>query len=557
MKILDCNTYFLVFIERNHWFSRNLEAIKALPASERRWWKEKNAWYISNLLKEEVLKFQYSHKAKMLTNATVEIGKIEPLPELTVEPAIVNGELRCYQRQGVARGLQLKRAINGDDMGLGKTIQTIITISTAFRDGHDVLPALVICPSSLKENWKREIERFTDHKAMILTDSNKNSWDRYYEIGYAQIFIVNYESLKKYFITSIPKKKGYKSIEIGITQKAELLKTVVADESQRLKDAKTQQTKFTLRLAWKKEWVFLLTGTPFVNKELDIWPQLCILGYSQIFGPKESDFKERFCMSTSNRKGLKYLLNKHCYFRREKKDVAKELPPKSRQKILCGITNKEEYNHAYNHFVHWLESQNFDDEKIQRAMKAQILVQMNVLRQISAKGKIEAAQDFIDEVIESEKKVIIFCHHKIIVDSLKLLYPHAGTVTGSDDMESRQKAVDDFQTDPKANIIICNFKSGGTGLTLTASSQVLFVEFPWTYADAAQAEDRANRIGQTEPVMATYLLGIDTIDEVMLDLILSKNELATDIAGSTDEMELSTVDKMMNLFNRKKELING
>ena len=365
---------------------------------------------------------------------------------------------------------------------------------------------------------------------------------------------MNYESLKKFFITSVPQKKNYKSSEIIISTKAELFKTVVADECHRLKDPSTQQTKFTLRLAWKKQWVFLLTGTPVVNKPEDLWPQICIMGHALTFGPDFKSFKERFCFNNSSRKALNFLLNKHCYFRREKKSVATELPPKSRQKILCEITNKSEYDHAYNHFVHWLQSQNFSEEMIEKSMKAQVLVQMNVLRQISAKGKIDAASEFINEVIETGKKVIVFCHHKVIVDCLKAVYPHAGTVTGADTMEARQQAVDAFQTNPSSNIIICNFKSGGTGLTLTASSQVLFVEFPWTYADAAQAEDRANRIGQTEPVMATYLLGINTIDEMVLDLILAKNELATDIAGSTDEMQMSTINSIIDLFNNKKQI---
>ncbi len=552
MKILDQNTHFLIFIDRDYWFSRNLDAVKAFPVTERRWWKEKNAWWVSGMMRNEVLALQISHRAELIANANEQIGEIEPLPMLEFEPPLKGIELREYQRNGIARCLQLKRLINGDDMGLGKTIQTIASIATAHQQGQNVFPALIICPSSLKENWKREIEKFTDHKAMILNDANKKSWDRYYEIGYAQFFIVNYESLKKFFITSVPTKKGYKSIEIGITPKAELFKSVVADESHRLKDTTTQQTKFTLRLAYRREWVFLLTGTPVVNKPLDLWSQICIMGHHNVFGPTLKQFKDRFCFSANNWKALNYLLNKNCYFRREKKDVAKELPPKSRQKILCEITNMEEYNHAYNHFVNWLTNQGFDDDKIASAMKAQVLVQMNVLRQISAKGKIDAAKEFIDEVIDSEKKVIVFCHHKVIVDALKAIYPHAGTVTGSDPMEARQRYVDAFQNDKKANIIICNFKSGGTGLTLTASSQVLSVEFPWTYADAAQAEDRANRIGQTEPVMATYLLGINTIDEMVLDLILAKNELATDIAGSTDQMEMSTIDKMMNLFNVKK-----
>lgn len=557
MKILDNHTHFLIFMDRDRWFSRNLDAVKGLPTTERRWWKEKNAWWVSDLCREQVLNFQFSHKATLLSAGSELIGEIAALPELNIEPPLTGITLRPYQRNGIARCLELRRLINGDDMGLGKTIQTIATIATAHIQGHDVFPALIICPASLKENWKREIERFTSHKAMILTDQSKTTWYRYYEVGYAQFFIVNYESLRKFFVTSIPTKKGYKSIEIGITDNASMLRTIVADESHRLKDTKTQQTKFTLRLAWKKQWVILLTGTPVVNRAEDLWPQICIMGHTQVFGPTEKDFRNRFCFNTSNRRALNYLLNKHCYFRREKRDVAKELPPKSRQRINCEITNQQEYNHAFNHFLHWLEAQNFDDEKIERAMRAQVLVQMNVLRQISAKGKIDAASEFINEVIDSGKKVIVFCHHKVIVDSLKAVYPHAGTVTGSDSMEARQRSVDSFQTKPEANIIICNFKSGGTGLTLTASSQVLFIEFPWTYADAAQAEDRSNRIGQTEPVMATYLLGINTIDEMVLDLILSKNELATDIAGSSDDMEMSTVSKMIDLFTEKKERIDA
>ena len=112
-------------------------------------------------------------------------------------------------------------------------------------------------------------------------------------------------------------------------------------------------------------------------------------------------------------------------------------------------------------------------------------------------------------------------------------------------MEQRQRHIDAFQKDAGTKLIICNIKAAGVGITLTASSRVLFLEYPWTYADCVQCEDRAHRIGQVWPVMCTYLLGQNTIDEKLLDIILTKKQLAQDITGATDEMEMKTVDYLL------------
>lgn len=556
MQILDYNTYFLVRMERDHFFNRNLKAIKDLPEDGRRWWKDKNAWWVTGTLRDKVTELQFTHRAQLInpnTASAEEIGENEPLAELTVEPAVKNVQLRPYQTNGVAQGMKLERFMNGDEQGLGKTIQTIATISTWAKEGKDVFPAIIICPASLKENWRREVEKFTDHKAIILNDKNKNNWARFNEIGFAQFFITNYESVKKYFVTSMPTKARFKSIEIGLSPLTDKIKTIIIDESHKCKDSTRQQTKLCLRLAYKRQNVILLSGTPVVNKPIDLWPQLCIMGHSQIFGPTEKDYKARFCdggYGSSNLKALNYLLNKHCYFRREKKDVAKDLPAKDRQKILCEITNREEYNQAEDEFMNWLLAQNYDDEKLAAALRGQALVKMNVLRQISARGKIEQAKEFIDEVIDSGEKLIVFCNLKHIISSLKAIYPEAVTITGDDDTISRQRHIDSFQTDPKTQLILCSIKAAGVGITLTASSRVLFIEFPWTYADCVQCEDRAHRIGQIWPVMCSYLLGIDTVDEKMLDTILTKKDLAQGVTGSTDNMEMSVVDNI--LLNFKK-----
>jgi len=553
MTVYDYGHYFMVHIPFNQWFKRNVAAVKLLPY---KWNPEKKLWWVPGECRAQIEGFKQYYRAEIVPGEKLQelhVLEIPPMPDLVGEADVQNITLRPYQLQGIARGMELKRYINGDEQGLGKTIQTIATISTWAQRGEESLPVLVICPASLKENWKREIEKFTNYKALILSDKTRNNWKRYYELGMAQFFIVNYESLKKYFVQSWPKTRVVKSSDITMIREIEVFKTIVIDEAHRCKDTTTQQTKLCLRIAHRKERVILLTGTPVVNKPVDLWPQICIMGQMAPIAATFKEYKEKYCEGANgarNQKALNALLNRNCFFRREKKDVAKDLPSKDRQKMLCEITTRHDYLQAESDFYNWLNKQDLDDEAIARKMRAEILTQMNVLRQISARGKIPAAKEFIDEVMESGEKLIVFVVLKEIVNELKRLYPDAVTITGSDDTTTRQRNIDAFQTNPKTQLIICNIKAAGVGITLTASSRVLFLEYPWTYADCVQCEDRAHRIGQTLPVMCTYLLGEKTIDEKMLDIILTKKSLAQDITGATDEMEMSVVDSLVGLFRK-------
>lgn len=573
MTIYDFTDHFMVHIEWDHWHRRNTSAIKAFKGT--RWIPTQKMWWVSGLYRAGVEALRKSHRADILPGAAanvVPIVEVEPLPELEVDPPIKNATLRDYQKQGVAQGLRFRKFINGDEQGLGKTIQSITTVETWDMLGEIVFPALVICPASLKPNWKKEVEKFTEHKAIILSDKTKANWLQYHKLNLAQYFIVNYESLKKYFVHKMPTGKGIKSGEIVMNPNISEFKTIIIDESHKCKDTGTQQTKLCLRIAWKKEYCILLTGTAIVNKPLDLWPQLCIMGQESHFALREKQFKDRFCdggRGSSNLKALNSLLQKHCYFRREKKDVAKDLPEKSRQQVLCDITTREEYAHADKNFQSWLMSNDFDDEAIQKKMKAEALTQMNVLRNISARGKIPAAREFIDEVMDAGEKLIVFCFLTQIVDELKKIYPYALTITGSDSPAQKEENKHKFQAckicnvrledhigadheyeKSDHNLIILNIKAGGVGHTLTASSRVLFIEFPWTYADCMQCEDRAHRIGTLWPVMCTYLLGEDTIDDKLLELIMEKKDLAMAITGATDAMEMSVVSSMLKLLRK-------
>ena len=165
-----------------------------------------------------------------------------------------------------------------------------------------------------------------------------------------------------------------------------------------------------------------------------------------------------------------------------------------------------------------------------------------------SKGKMNEVKEFVEEVLESGEKLILFCNLHAIVDSCLELWPEAVTITGRDETQQRQRNIDRFQTDHKCQLIICNIKAAGVGITLTASSRVAFIEYPWTYADCVQCEDRAHRIGQHFPVMCTYFLGQQTIDEKLFKLIQSKAEVANQITGATDEIQTNYVNDIRKLY---------
>lgn len=163
---------------------------------------------------------------------------IPELPELDI-PHLLKVNPYPYQLKGIARGLQLKRFMNCDEPGLGKTLQSIATINLG-----NAFPCLVICPSALKVNWEREWHKFTDKKAMVLTDKVRDTWTFFYQTGMYQVFIVNYESLKKYFVQRIKKESGWTLRDVEFRNSIQLFKSVIIDESHRCKSSSTQQAKF-------------------------------------------------------------------------------------------------------------------------------------------------------------------------------------------------------------------------------------------------------------------------------------------------------------------------
>ena len=483
---------------------------------------------------------------------------LPPMPKLTV-PHNMLLEPYEYQKEGIAYALQKKRCIMGDEPGLGKTAEAIgvLTASGAW-------PVLVVCPASLKENWRREFKKFGGVNALILSDDNKGTWQHFWESkmqsgeSFVKVFITNYESLKKYFVLRIKQQQRFTLKSIIFDKRIDLFRSVIIDESHKCKSSRTQQSKFVQGICKGKEYVLELTGTPVVNNNEDLIQQLNILERLEDFGGYRR-FEERYCAGmnkSSHIKELNYYLNRYCFFRRQKKDVLQWLPDKTRVTLVTDIDNRNEYNSAKKDVIKYLRDwKQADDDKVQRAIRGAVMVKMGILKQISAKGKTDAAKEFIHNTIDGGEKLIVFCFLKEVVATLKQEFSKAVTVTGDDNDRQKQASVDAFQNDPACRLIILNYRSGGTGLTLTAASNVLFVEFPWTYADCCQAEDRAHRNGQKNAVTCTYLLGKDTIDEYMYKLIQTKKDIANGVTGTEDNVKVSTqqmvLDAAMDLFGKE------
>ena len=485
-----------------------------------------------------------------------------PLPELKV-PHNLLIEPYDYQKEGIAYALEKKRCILGDEQGLGKTIEAIgvLTATKAF-------PALVVCPASLKINWQRELRKFGGINAVILDDKNRHTWEKLWQLhrkdgrAFAEVFIVNYESLRKFFVQRIKREGRFTLKSVEFDPRKDIFRSIIIDESHKCKNNGTQQAKFVQGIAQGKEYVLELTGTPVVNNNIDLIQQLNIMNRMEDFGGY-TKFMARYCAGehkSSHLKELNYLLRKNCFVRRLKKDVLTQLPDKTRSYLVTDIDNRKEYKEAERDIVDYLKKyQNADDEKIQRTIRGAIMVKMGVLKQISARGKVKGALDVIHNVIDGEQgqKLIVFCYLREVVDYLKAEFRDAVVVTGAENAEQKQYAVDRFQTDERTRLIILNYQSGGVGLTLTAASNVLFVEFPFTYAACCQAEDRAHRNGQKNAVNCVYLLGKDTIDEYMYELIQTKKTISDGVTGTDDGVEEHKIKESDLIFGAAVHLFGG
>lgn len=431
-----------------------------------------------------------------------------------------------YQEWGIEQELKMKRCINGDDMGLGKSLEAIVAIERA-----KATPCLVICPSALKFNWAREICKFTSLRPLILSDANREAYPYYIgSLNLYDVLICNYESLAKFFVISLGE-KPLKLKNFVFQKTVPMLRSIIIDESARVKDPSTRQAKIVMGLCQGKEYILELTGTPIVNDPKDLATQIAILGRIKEFGGY-SAFLDRY--SNGNYSELRERIKDSLYFRREKEEVLKELPELTRSFVPVELPRdiREEYDTCLNDLLSFLiEYKMLDDVQARRKMRMKALIRFMNLRAISGRGKAEAVIEFLGS---TAAPVVVFAEHKDIVSAIKQAFPNdTVTVTGADNAIQKQYSIDSFQRGEK-RFIICSIRAAGVGITLTAASNVLFVEIPWTYSDLAQCEARCHRNGQKNAVTSWIMIGQDSIDDKLYNKIVDKKSLLSRITGATD-----------------------
>lgn len=451
-----------------------------------------------------------------------------------------------FQKAGIEYALAHAGVLIADEMGLGKTIQAIGVVN----NDETIKRALVICPASLKINWQREFVRFLARDLSVGIAGE--SWPQ------TDIVIVNYDVLKK-----------YKPAIDAVAWDA-----LICDEAHYLKNRKTLRGQMVFGRAQRKgesdgtalapikaRRMLMLTGTPIINRPVELHPIISALHprWSNFFA-----FAKRYANATQTRWGwdfggaanleeLQRELRATCMVRRLKADVLTELPAKIRQVVELPPTPEiealvEAELEAYEQHEAELDelrdrveqaeaARDTDETTYQIAVTAlrdatQVAFEsMSEQRKLLAIAKTPLVVAHLDDALadDPERKIIVFAHHIAVVDALMSACAERGwnpvRVTGADAMGARQAAVDAFQKDPATRIFVGNIKAAGVGLTLTASSHVVFAELDWVPGNITQAEDRAHRIGQRESVLVQHLVVDGSLDARLAKTIVKKQRI--------------------------------
>jgi SWI/SNF-related matrix-associated actin-dependent regulator 1 of chromatin subfamily A len=411
------------------------------------------------------------------------------------------------------------RALIGDEMGLGKTIEAIGY--AVFKNYGSIL---VICPASVKENWRREIKSFSGISSNILTETDeRGGWE-----------IIGYSNLEKYY--NYLKKNNYQLI--------------ICDESHYIKNKKAIRTKKTLNLLKKAKDVIFLTGTPILNKPEEIYNIFNFIRPMPFWG--EKGFAMRYCglkqdpfgrWDYSGSSNLDELKNKMSFMiKRSKKEVLSELPEKTINIVETEMESWIDYRNLLNDYREWLLGRKLSE----KAIYAEALTKANYLKQIVVENK--NIEKIIDDFLENGKKLIVFSQYRFLVNRLQNKYSDISVkLTGETPTTDRQVIIDKFQKNSSVRIFFSTIKAGGVGITLTEADTVIFTDLDWTPATHQQAEDRAYRIGQKNNVNVYYLITSKTIEEKIWKLLKRKEIMINKIMEGEETRKVRIKTLLKNL----------
>lgn len=538
---------------------------------------EKTCWYIpftlSNCFLIKELKFEFNLLLKQAANTLFKNNE-----RINEKLSTLPYKLFDYQIEGVKFIDKLNgRCLLADEMGLGKTVQAL-----GYLHLHPIeRPAVVICPASLKYNWKQEIVKWLPNEIVYVCEGKtipKTPLN-------ATIYIINYDILST-------GKKGEYSLQGGwfkFLQKENLF-TVIIDECHKIKNSKTQRTIATKKICKNVPNIIGISGTPIENTPSEIYNIINIIN-PNLF-PNKLEFLTNYCHMKNNGFGNTYdniansikekkLFRKQTralkkiimkvMIRRLKVSVWQDMPKKLYTFVPFDIKDKtiqKKYNTIEKDLSTFLkrkaeknikkelfklENQGLMDNEAnliiediqQKAINSNNpLVKMSLLKQIATKGILKQAIKWLDVFIANETKIVVFVQHRDIMNELVSHFKNKcvkvdGAVTG----KNRQIAVEKFQKDPSTLLFFGNLQAASEGITLTAASNIAFLEYPQLPGQLAQAIDRIHRIGQVESSINIYFLLCNRPS--IKNIISSLSQKQKDI-DSTIDSEKSFNSKMLN-----------
>lgn len=442
-----------------------------------------------------------------------------------------------FQKAGIlALAYRLRKyggQILGDEMGLGKTIQ-----AGALIRGRKLFPALVITPASLKYSFADKLESFFKLKSVVLNGKKP------YTIPQGDVVIINYDILFEW-------RKRLKEFPFKI---------LVADEAHYLKNPTAKRTRATKQLASKIPYKLLMTGTPFQNTPEELYSLLEIASLTKYVAKNKTEFNKRYVyyetlelkdrtikrpVAGKNEEELQLKLFSRCLVRRTKDAVLKDLPPKIISKEVIEISNREEYKRYVDdefkleHLINFLEDRGkeipSDIEKMSFEEAIDWLLdnypalfaeRFGYLHELVGLGKINAVVEFIEDKLSQspQSKLIVFAYHKKVQEELfkRLKKFNPLWLKGEIGAEEKARLEKIFNEKEDNRVMVISLMAGKEGLTLTRANIAIFAELWHNPQDLKQAEDRIHRISQNETAYIYYMVGKDTIDEVIWDRITER-----------------------------------
>ncbi len=467
----------------------------------------------------------------------------------------INTALYPYQEEGVRFGLYRKAALIGDEMGLGKTLQAI-ALGILKKEVFGFSRVLVITLASLKEQWKREIEKFTREQAVVVAGSARMRQQTYFQDD-SLFKITNYEAVLR-DVTTLRRFKP---------------DLVILDEAQRIKNFATKTADVVKSLPRKH--ALILTGTPLENKLEDVYSIVQFLE-PHMLAPLWKFAADHFMLSRDKKdKILGYrnlnLLHeklKPLVIRRRKEEVLKDLPDQVTNTYYLELSEVQAKMHnGYKQNLLPLLNKKFltpmDVRRIQ-----ELLLQMRrvcdstylVDRNTRISPKLKELEGILDEmVVQSGRKMVIFSEWTtmtyLIAKQLSKMGINFVELSGKIPVHKRQALIDEFTNNPECKVFLST-DSGGTGLNLQAADCVLNFELPWNPARLNQRIGRVNRIGQTSTsINVINLVSKNSIEEKILAGIHLKTELFSGVFdGGVDMVEFSR-EKRNQMLNELRAMM--